>query len=57
MRLTFGILTLTTVVLTIVRKLCYFVDDSHTLQVVLPPWPMFNRYPVKWLAVENVVGK
>jgi len=38
MRLTFGILALTTVALSL---------------VVLPPWPMFNCHPVKWLPVDN----
>jgi len=41
LRVTFGILTLSTVTLTL---------------VVLPPWPMFNRHPVKWLPVESVVS-
>jgi len=38
LRVTFGILTLATVALTL---------------VVVPPWPMFNRHPVKWLPVEK----
>jgi len=41
LRVTFGILTLSTVTLTL---------------VVLPAWPMFNRHPVKWLPVEKVVS-
>ncbi|KAF8803990.1 microsomal signal peptidase 12 kDa subunit [Phlegmacium glaucopus] len=38
MRLTFAILALT---------------SASLLLVVLPPWPMFNRHPVKWLPVDD----
>jgi len=38
MRVTFGTLTLSSVALTL---------------LVLPPWPTFNRHPVKWLAAER----
>lgn len=33
--------------------------NSRSMQVVLPPWPMFNRHPVKWLPVveENAKSK
>jgi len=38
MRVTFGILAVTIVALAL---------------VVLPPWPMLNRHPVKWLPVDT----
>ncbi|KDR72879.1 hypothetical protein GALMADRAFT_252206 [Galerina marginata CBS 339.88] len=38
LRITFGIMGFATVVLAL---------------VVIPPWPMFNRHPVKWLPVAD----
>ncbi|KIM44216.1 hypothetical protein M413DRAFT_443241 [Hebeloma cylindrosporum] len=42
LRVTFGIMALATLTLTM---------------VLLPPWPMFNRHPVKWLPSVDTKAK
>lgn len=32
------------------------VGTALTFLVVVPPWPFFNRHPVKWLPVGSAMG-
>ncbi|KAF9224788.1 hypothetical protein BS17DRAFT_779037 [Gyrodon lividus] len=62
LRVTLGAFSLSTVVLSLVRatehpcaRRCS--QTSSNRQVVLPPWSMYNKHPVKWLPSQEISSK